>query len=368
MANTIRVAQVVGKMVGGGVESVVMNYYRNIDKDKIQFDFFVHDNSPNIPKDEIESMGGRVFLIPPYNKINDYISTLIKLFKKEKYKIVHSHMNTLSVFSMYAAKRAGVPVRIAHNHSTAGKGETKKNIMKYILRPMGGLFPTDLAACTEFAGEWMWGKKVLQSGKITIFNNAIDLNHFKANKAVRDVYREKFGLQDKFVIGHVGRFCYQKNQEFLVDIFNEVHKTRPDAVLMLIGEGETVDMIKGKVSELGLDNSVKFMGSSTEVYNLYQAMDVFVLPSRYEGLGMVAIEAQAMGIPTIVSTEVPKEACVTDGIEFIDLDAGAEMWAEKIAGIDLNKTITDICLKEKYDITEQADKLRKYYERLYEQI
>jgi glycosyltransferase involved in cell wall biosynthesis len=269
---------------------------------------------------------------------------------------------------LYAAKRAGVPVRIAHNHSTAGKGETKKNIMKYILRPMGGLFPTDLAACTEFAGEWMWGKQALKNGKITIFNNAIDLNHFKADKAVRDVYREKFGLQDKFVIGHVGRFCYQKNQEFLVDVFNEVHKTKPNAVLMLIGEGETVDMIKDKVSTLGLSDSVKFMGSSMEVYNLYQAMDVFVLPSRYEGLGMVAIEAQAMGIPTIVSTEVPKEACVTDGIEFINLDVGAKKWAEKIVGIDLNKPIMDVCLKEKYDITEQADKLRKYYERLYEQI
>jgi glycosyltransferase EpsF len=166
----------------------------------------------------------------------------------------------------------------------------------------------------------------------------------------------------------VGRFCYQKNQEFLVDIFSEVHKIKPNAMLMLIGEGETVDMIRNKVSELGLSDSVKFMGSSTEVYNLYQAMDVFVLPSRYEGLGMVAVEAQAMGIPTIVSTEVPKEVCVTDGIEFMNLDDSAKMWAEKIVGIDLNKLITDVCLKEKYDITEQADKLRKYYEKLYSQL
>ncbi len=364
MSEVIRVAQIVGKMCNGGVENVVLNYYRNIDRNKIQFDFIVDEDSTNILKDEIESMGGRVFVVPPYQRINEYIPTLIEIFKENNYQIVHSHLNTLSIFPLYAAKKAGVPVRIAHNHSTAGKGETKKNILKYILRPFGKIFPTHLAACTEFAGKWMWGKRAVEKGAVQIFYNAIDLKKFKKDDAIRNAIRGELGLEGKFVIGHVGRFCYQKNQEFLIAIFREIYKKNKNAVLMLVGEGETEDKIKRLVYDMKLDDNVIFMGARHDVERLYQAMDVFVLPSRYEGLGMVAIEAQAVQLPVVASTEVPKEADITNSIRFLNLKSSSKEWANAILNIDVNEKNTDIHFSEKYDILKQVDKLEKYYERL----
>lgn len=173
MTEQIRVAQVVGKMVGGGVEAVVMNYYRHIDRSKVQFDFLVDSDSTLVPREEIESLGGRVFEIPPYQHVVEYQRELQRLFKEENWKIVHSHINALSVFPLRAAKKAGVPVRIAHSHSTSGKGEFAKNVVKGFLKLFSTRYPTDLAACTEYAGKWLFG-----SSHFTVFNNAIDLSSF----------------------------------------------------------------------------------------------------------------------------------------------------------------------------------------------
>lgn len=247
----MRVAQVVGKMVNGGLEAVVMNYYRHIDRSKVQFDFIVDEDSTVIPREEIERLGGRVYIVPPYQKLNRYIPALIRLFRENEYKIVHSHLNTLSVFSLYAAKKAGVPVRIAHNHSTAAKGEIKKNLLKYTLRPFAKVYATHYAACSKYAGEWLFGKKAVECGQVTIFNNAIDLNKFKYDEDVRREVRKELGVEDKFVIGHVGRFCYQKNQEFVIDIFVEVYKKNPNAVLLMIGDGPDRAKIEKKVRDLG---------------------------------------------------------------------------------------------------------------------
>lgn len=246
----IRIAQIVGKMMNGGVEAVVMNYYRHIDREKVQFDFIVDEDSTVIPKEEIESLGGRIFIVPPYQKLNKYMPALIKLFKENKYKIVHSHINTLSVFPLYAAKKAGVPVRIAHNHSTAAPGEWKKNILKYTLRPFAKVYATHYAACSRYAGEWLFGKRSMERGEVTIFNNAIDLDKFKYDENVRIEVRKELGLEGKFVIGHVGRFCYQKNQEFLIDVFEEVYKQNPNAVLLLIGDGPDREKIEEKIRKL----------------------------------------------------------------------------------------------------------------------
>lgn len=246
----IRIAHIVGKMMNGGVEAVVMNYYRHIDRSRIQFDFIVDEDSTYIPREEIESLGGRVFIVPPYQRLNKYISALSNLFKENHYKIVHSHINTLSVFPLYAAKKAGVPVRIAHNHSTAAPGEWKKNILKYTLRPFAKVYATHYAACSRYAGEWLFGRRSMERGEVTIFNNAIDLDKFKYNENVRNEVRKELGLEGKFVIGHVGRFCYQKNQEFLIDVFEEVYKQNPDAVLILIGDGPDRKKIEEKVKQL----------------------------------------------------------------------------------------------------------------------
>lgn len=359
----VRVAQMMTDMNYGGVEMVVMNYYRHIDKSRYQFDFFVLEGSEIPQKNEIEKMGGRIFIVPHYKNLIAYEKAITKYFKREKYKIVHSHMNTLSVFSLFSAWICGIPVRICHNHSTAGKGETKKNTIKYILRPFSRVFPTHLCACSEYAGKWIFGK----NSDFKILNNAIKLSDFAYNSEARNKMRAKMNLDGKFVIGHVGRFCYQKNHEFIIDIFNEVCKLNPDSVLLLIGEGEKEPEIRRKVKKLGLSEKVIFAGKKSDVYRYYQAMDLFLLPSRYEGLGMVAIEAQASGLPVIVSDKVPKEVDITGFVKYISLNVPAELWAKKILKLKSGfkrKNTNGIIKKSGYCIEKEAEKLADFYDSL----
>ena len=357
MSEPVRVAQVMGKMVNGGVDAVIMNYYRHIDRNKIQFDFIIDSDSKYVPKEEIEKLGGRIFVVPPYQKLHKYIPALIKLFKENKYLIVHSNINTLSVFPLFAAWIARVPNRIAHNHATAAKGEFKRNIMKYSLRPFSKVFATHYVACSKYAGEWLFGKKAMRDGKVTIFNNAIDIDKFKFDPVIRKEVRQELGVEGKFVIGHVGRFCYAKNHEFLIDIFEKVLKKRPDAVLMLVGDGPDREKIEEKVKKL--DGGVILLGNRNDAYRLYQAMDVFVLPSRIEGFPVVGVEAQVNGLTVLFSDQVPKEAQLTDNVRFIPLKSDTEYWAYAIIESNTCRKKADIGL---YDITVQADSLTRFYE------
>lgn len=358
---TVRVAQIIGKWVGGGVESVIMNYYRHIDRTQIQFDFICDNDSTNIPYEEIESLGGKVILISPYQKIFKYHKELKKVLKDGKYKIVHSHINTLSIFSLFAAKCAGVPIRIAHSHSTTNKLELKKNLLKQILRPFSKLFATNYMSCSEFAGRWLFGNKSFEKGEVYVLNNAVELNNFAFSKDFRDKYRKKFGInEDTLVIGHVGRFVEQKNHSFLVDVFNEVHMKNGNSVLFLIGQGPLETKIKEKVNDLGLENSVKFLGQRNDVNEIYNAMDIFVLPSLYEGLGMVLIEAQKNGLKCITSTNTPREVKIFDRIEFIGLEEGIKYWASRMNinnSYNRNIDISD----ERYNIEKNHKKLSDYY-------
>ncbi len=362
----VRIAHVIGQMVNGGVEAVVFNYYRRIDKSKYQFDFFYDTDSTLSPPQDLIDMGARFYLIPAYSNPMPYMKALTQLFKENKYNIVHSHMNSVSVFVMRSAKKAGVPIRLAHSHSTAAKGETKKNIIKYMLRPFSKTYPTYLAACSVFAGEWLFGKKA----KFEVFNNAIEIEKFKFDEEIRNELRNKLDLSNKFVIGHVGRFCYQKNQEFLVDVFKEYSLINDEAVLMLVGDGENMEMIKEQVNKLNLNDKVKFIGSVTDVYRYYQAMDMFLFPSRFEGLGMVAIEAQVSGMNVICSSDVPKEAQITDKIKFISLSEDAKNWASQIVDDREIKRETD---NEKVDnsgycIETEVLKLENRYDKLLSEI
>ena len=247
----IRVAQIIGKWLGGGVEAVVMNYYRHIDRSKIQFDFICDEDSTNIPYQEIEELGGKVILIPPYQKIFKYQKELRKVLKNGGYRIIHSHINTLSIFPLYAAKKVGVPVRIAHSHSTTNKKEWKKNLLKQILRPFSKIFATDYMCCSELAGRWLFGDKEYNKGNVYLLNNAIDLDKFKYDEEVRKEKRKELNISDDtLVIGHVGRFVEQKNHRFLIDIFNEVHKQKENSILLLAGQGPLMDEMKNKVRNL----------------------------------------------------------------------------------------------------------------------
>ena len=296
----VRVAQVIGMAVNGGVESCIMNYYRHIDKTKVQFDFLVESTSNIIDKEKIEAMGGKVIIIPPYTKIFKYIKELKRIFKEGNYDIVHSNMNALSVFTLFTAWLAKIKVRIAHSHSTTNKKEWKKNLIKNILRPFSKVFATDYFACSELAGRWLFGNRTFNKGKVTIINNAIEVDKFLFNEEVRNQMRKELNIEDKFVIGHVGRFVEQKNHTFLIDIFYEVQKERPNSILLLVGDGPLYNMIYQKVERLGILDKVIFAGVYNDVSKFYNAMDMFVFPSLYEGLGMVLVEAQINGLPCLV--------------------------------------------------------------------
>ena len=281
----IIVAHIMGKWNGGGVESVVMNYYKNIDRNRIQFHFLCDEDSTDIPYEEIEKLGGKVIVIPPYQKLFKYQKELYRIFKENNYKIIHSHINALSVFPLRIAKKAGVPIRIAHSHSTSNKKEWKKNILKMILRPFSKLYANNYFACTEYAGKWLFGKKVVERKELNVINNAIDLKKFEFNENIRGDLRKELGIkEDVLVIGHVGRFMKQKNHEFLIDVFEKAIKQDDNIYLILVGQGPLEDKIKEMAKEKGIEYKILFLGQRNDVNKLYQAMDIFVLPSLYEGL------------------------------------------------------------------------------------
>lgn len=356
----IRVAHIVGKMNGGGVESVVLNYHRRMDHKRVLFDFLVDEDSTRIPRGEIEEFGGRIIEIPPYQHLAQYLKALESLFRDEKYKIVHSHINTLSVFPLFAAYRANVPVRIAHSHSTAGKGELKKNALKYVLRTQSNRYPTHRLACSRYAGEWMFGK----GKEFDVLPNAIELEKFAYRKEVRDEVRSMLNLRDsQLVIGHIGRFIPQKNHPFLLKLFVDLLAVRSDAVLVLAGDGENRLSVERWVQEHGIAEHVLFLGQRDDVNRLYQAFDVFVLPSLYEGLGLVGVEAQRAGLPCLFSDRITREVDLTGQSRFLSIDS-TKAWVDALVAC---KPCSRVDIQPNdfvgYDISLQAAKLADYYER-----
>lgn len=360
----IRIAQIIGKWVGGGVESVVMNYYRHINTSKIQFDFICDSDSTNIPYEEIKSLGGKVVLIPPYQKIFKYHKELKKVLKEGNYKIAHSHINTLSIFSLFAAKMAKVPIRIAHSHSTTNPKEKRKNFLKQLLRPFSKVFATDLFCCSELSGRWLFGNKVYDEGKVFLLNNAIDLEKFKYNEEIRKNKRKELGIKDDtLVIGHIGRFVEQKNHRFLIDIFNELKKEENNVLLLLAGDGPLITEMKKKVKRLGFSSSVKFLGQIKDANELYQAMDVFLLPSLYEGLPVVGIEAQTSGLFCIFSSSMTKETKVLDSTIFISLEENPKKWSNVILSSKDYKRKNEIksMTDKNFNIIKESKKLEDKY-------
>lgn len=356
----VRIALVMGKYVTGGIKSVIMNYYYYIDRNKIQFDFLVDDNSPMKDYSEIEKLGGRVFEIPSVKNPVKNVRACVKILKEGNYVCVHGYINTLNVFPMLAGKLAKTPVRIAENLSTAHAGEAK-TLLKNILKPFAKVFPTHLAANSKYAAEWLYGAASVP--KCKIIYNALDLTKYKFDPMIRDQKRRELGIEDCFVVGHIGRYHYQKNHEFLIDIFNAIYKVDQNSRLFLIGYGELKEHIFNKIDMLGLRDAVIDGGATEDIVPLYNAMDCFVLPSFYEGLPVVGIEAQATGLPCVMSSEVTAETGITPCAQFIDLKEPAEYWANQIlkwknyVRIDLSKQIT----RQGYNIMNEASELEKYY-------
>ena len=364
----IRVLQVVTIMNRGGLETMLMNYYRKLDKTKIQFDFMTNRLERGHYDDEIESLGGKIYRLSPIKpgNYNKYFKELDEFFKEHKeYKVVHSHINENSGFVLKAAKKAGIECRIAHSHLSDLKLDYKYPFRVYARRNLKGNV-SDYFACSQRAGEWLFGKEISSSGKVTVLNNAVDTEKFKINKDIRDKVRMELGIEDKKVIGHVGRFNPQKNHEFLIDVFNEVYKKDKGTVLLLIGDGYLKEKIEDKVKKLNLEQGVKFLGVREDIPELMQGMDLFLFPSQFEGLAVVMVEAQAAGLKVITSTGVTKESDITNNVEFIDLSKGAEYWADIVLNSDFKKKDDiNLMIKKGYDSTNNVKWLSDFYLKKY---
>ncbi|MFS7491736.1 glycosyltransferase [Carnobacterium maltaromaticum] len=359
----IRIAVVMGKYVTGGIKSVILNYYNEMDKSKFQFDLIVDKNSADRDYDEFTSQGARINEVTSVNKnpIKNIIETS-KILKLNDYKIVHSYLNTLNIFPMFSGFLAGTKVRIAENLSTAHPKESK-TFFKNILKPFGKTFATHLAANSKYAAEWLYGRNELPN--VEILRNGLDLEYFRYDPEIRQQRRKELNItDDTFVVGHIGRYQFQKNHNFLIDIFKEIHEKDNNTKLFLIGYGELTEEVWTKIKNNNLENYVIDGGASVDNVANYNAMDCFVMPSYYEGLPVVGIEAQATGLPCVFSSEITKEASLIENVSFLSLEDSISIWASNILLYKNKKRFkTQIELsKLGYNIRIEAKKLTQYYE------
>ena len=362
MQKPIRVLHILQRMEAGGTQTLLMNIYRNIDRSKVQFDFLVEYPNKEFYDDEIVELGGNIYYSNVRNDFNifKFIKKLKKIIKENDYKIVHVHAYTIGYFCLRTAKKCKVPVRIAHSHNNETVHDFKYPL-KLLLQKLYTIYATDLFACSEAAGKYLFKNK-----DFNILNNSINSNKFIYNEDIRNKVRKELGIKDELVIGHIGRFHPQKNHKFLIEIFYKIIEKNPNAKLLLIGKGDLEKNIKKQVDQLGLKNSVMFLGNRKDVNELYQAMDVFVLPSLFEGLGIVSIEAQASGTPIVCSNMLPKEIEVSDICIKLDLKSSVEKWAKeviKIAKKSKNKkgNFQQNIIDAGFDLSSNVKKMQEFY-------
>lgn len=367
----VRVLHVVGRMDRGGIETMIMNLYRNIDREKVQFDFLAHYGREAAYNDEIRAMGGRIYEMPAlkdekhvyYWRIFEYVAALHRFFKEHReYSIIHGHMtNTASIY-MPIAKKYGVKTCIAHSHSSHGKAGMLGVVTDFLQKGISR-HATDYFACSEEAAKWFYPQEILDSGKVRIIHNAIDVERFKYNPVIRVDKRRELGLNDGLVIGCVGRFRKEKNQAHMVKVMKEVLGLQSDSILLFVGDGPCEKEVQKKCADEGIEGNVRFLGMRDDVAGLMQAMDVLVIPSFFEGFPVVGVEAMTSGLPVIASSNLTKELDNLGIVEYISLTSPASVWAKRICSVhDENRcnSYERICTAG-FDVKENADWLQAFY-------
>lgn len=345
-----------------GITNVILNYYRAIDKKDMHIDFVVPNDIREDLEYEIKSYGSNIFKID--NRIKrpiKYIQSLSKLIEKNKYDIVHAHGNSYTLsLEMYSARKGGAKVRIPHSHNT----KSNYILVHYLLKRLFNRNYTHGFACGQKAGEWLYKFK-----PFTIINNGIEVNKYKYNENTRLKYRKKYKLENKKVVGHIGGFNEQKNHEFLIQIFSELYERDNSYRLILIGDGKLRSNIEKQVKQLGLDDKVIFMGKTLDVPNLMQAMDMIIMPSKFEGLPLTLVEAQSACLQCFVSTAITKEVNITELIKFVSLEESSEKWAEKINNYefknreDIKEEVLKKIIKGGYSIDDNAKEMKRLYKK-----
>ena len=357
----VRILHIVTYMGRGGLETFLMNCYRNLDRRRFQFDFLVHRPFQADYDDEILALGGRIYRLPPLNPIHPgYYRALLAFFRNHpEYRIVHCHLDCMSAIPLFFAKLTGIPVRIAHAHSADQEKNWKYPIKRFFLKHIP-TYATHLFACSEAAGKWMF------SGyPFSVVRNGISANAFAYDPDVRRTMRKKLNAGNRMVIGHVGRFFPVKNHGFLVDVFAQLHARDPDTFLLLVGDGPLRSTIHQQIIDLKLQDSVFFAGNQADPAPWYQAMDLFLFPSENEGFGMAALEAQAAGLPCVLSHSVPGDCIVTDHVTQLPLNASASEWSAHILSLSFSQRsdCSSALLDQGFDISQSAGFLQEFYEK-----
>ncbi len=360
-----RVLQVLGCLDRGGAENMIMSIYRNIDREKFQFDFILHLNRHGDFDDEVKALGGKIFYAPRYTGKNhfEYKKWWHSFFKSHpEYRLLHSHIRSTASIYTEIAKHYGVKT-IVHSHSTMTAGSGLGAFVKEMMQKNITRYADECLACSDAAGQWLF-----KNHGYTVLPNAIDAKLYTFNKKSREKIREKHNLSDSFVVGHVGRFHKIKNQTFLMKVFAEILKQKPDAKLVLVGEkigseGMEKEELLSFAENLGIKDKVIFAGNVSNVNEYLSAFDVFVFPSLYEGLPVTLVEAQAAGLHCFISDTVSYDSKITDNAEFVSLEKTPAQWAEKILALNYSerKDCYSQIYNAGYDIDAGVKKIQKIY-------
>ena len=362
----IRVLQSVSNMDRGGIETMLMNFYRNVDRNAVQFDFLANKPAPGDYDEEIRSLGGRIFVSPGFMSYRKYLAYMTDLFRQHpEYRIIHTHNGSLMLYALQSAKQNHIPVRIAHAHATAVPFGLK-NELKKLMRPMIKYVATDYWGCSDAAGKFYFSEK-RWNDRHELIHNAINVDDFTFDEKARAAIREQYGFGDAFVLGHIGRLTPQKNQKMILDVFAELHKLNVNTHLVMVGTGELESSLKQHTAELGIADAVTYTGVQTNVNEWYSAFDMFIMTSINEGLPVVAIEAQAADLPCMLSGSLTPEVKVTDNVRFLDIHSEPLDWAKAILGCPLRERGSRAADLQKngYDIRQEARRMQDLYLKLY---
>ncbi len=364
----IRVLHVLGSLKRAGAETMVMNYYRAIDREAIQFDFIVHKDPYSSEygayRTEIEKLGGKIYVFPEFSGRNaiDLIKRWNMFFSENRdYQVLHSHMRSYASVYIPIARKNGITT-ILHSHSTSnGKGlqAIAKGIMQYPLRFQADYY----MGCSREAGEWLFGKRIANSNRYFMLPNAINIADYRFDLETRSKYRESIGANETTrVYIHVGRFHPAKNHMFLIEVFERLYRNNNNTLLILVGDGELRKEIEKKVSDCGLTDNIKLLGSRNDVPKLLQAADAFLFPSKWEGLPVTVVEAQAAGLPTYVSETVTRDVNISPLIEYIPINQGTQIWAETIENSTLRREDVSVEINRNgFDIQSSTEWLTNFY-------
>lgn len=332
-----RVLHIVSAMDRGGAETLIMNIYRNLDRTKIQFDFVVHSNKMNDFEEEIVKLGGKIFKIQSLGQLGpfNYVKELIKIMKSNHYIAIHSHTDYQSGFPALAAKLSGVKKRICHSHSNnwPNRGQFKEKMSLKVLQKIIQLSATNYCSCSKEAAQFLFGNKLVNSERVRIFKNGIDIRDFTKMEvnSRNNVIHELKLPKDVKIIGHVGKFSDSKNQIFILNLLKKLLKEDERYCALLIGDGPLKAQMEAEADRLGILDHVKFLGVREDIPKLMRAFDVFLFPSKFEGFGIVVLEAQSAGTPCVLSASVPKMTDVGLGLTtFVDLKESLDVWCHKV--------------------------------------